>query len=161
MPEQNVKAGELNKAKDVFDVVLPSGDEARSGASKRRAVPLSTVDDSGVACVRPEFDFGAAGSARSIRCGIRQRVFGRARQSHWLCRRRGGQFVEEGAGENLFHKLALGWRSALHRYGERKAVSSGDSDDLRTLAETGRADAEAPFLALAKVASTNASSRFN
>jgi hypothetical protein len=31
----------------------------------------------------------------------------------------GGQFVEEAPGENLFHKLALGWRSALHRYGER------------------------------------------
>jgi hypothetical protein len=28
MPEQDVKAGELNKAKEVFDVVLPSGDEA-------------------------------------------------------------------------------------------------------------------------------------
>ena len=57
----------------------------------------------------------------------------------------GGQFVEESAGENLFHKPVLGWRSALHRYGERKAVSSGDSDDLRALAATGRADAEAPF----------------
>ena len=28
MPEQDVKAGELNKAKEVVDVVLPSGDEA-------------------------------------------------------------------------------------------------------------------------------------
>jgi len=28
MPEQDVKAGELNTAKEVFDVVLPSGDEA-------------------------------------------------------------------------------------------------------------------------------------
>ena len=73
----------------------------------------------------------------------------------------GGQFVEEAAGENLFHKLALGRRSALHRYGERKTVSSGDSDDLRALAATGGADGEAPFLALAKVAPTNASSRFN
>lgn len=73
----------------------------------------------------------------------------------------GGQFVEEAAGENLFHQLALGWRSALHRYGERKTVSSGDSDDFRALAATRGADGEAPFLALAKVASTNASSRFN
>jgi hypothetical protein len=29
MPEQDVKAGELNKAEEVLDVVLPSGDEAR------------------------------------------------------------------------------------------------------------------------------------
>jgi len=28
MPEQEVKAGELNKAEEVFDVVLPSVDEA-------------------------------------------------------------------------------------------------------------------------------------
>jgi hypothetical protein len=28
MPEQDVKAGELNKAVEVLDVVLPSGDEA-------------------------------------------------------------------------------------------------------------------------------------
>jgi hypothetical protein len=28
MPEQDVKAGELNKAKEVFDVVPPSGEEA-------------------------------------------------------------------------------------------------------------------------------------
>ena len=57
----------------------------------------------------------------------------------------GGQFVEEAPGENLFHKLALGWRSALHRYGERKTVSSGDSDDLRALAATSGADGEAPL----------------
>jgi hypothetical protein len=73
----------------------------------------------------------------------------------------GGQFVEETSGKNLFHKLALGWRSALHRYGERKTVTCGDSDDLCALAAAGGADAEAPFLALANVASTNASSKFN
>jgi hypothetical protein len=28
MPEQDVKAGELNKAEEVVDVVLPPGDEA-------------------------------------------------------------------------------------------------------------------------------------
>ena len=28
MPEQKVKTGELNKAEEVLDVVLPSGDEA-------------------------------------------------------------------------------------------------------------------------------------
>ena len=73
----------------------------------------------------------------------------------------GRKFVEEASGKNLLHKPALGWRSALDRYGERKTVISGDSDDLRALAATGGADRKAPFLALAKVASTNASSRFN
>ncbi len=58
----------------------------------------------------------------------------------------GGQFVEEAACENLFHKVALGRGSALHRYGEGKTVSSGDSDDFRALAATGRADVRSPLL---------------
>jgi hypothetical protein len=38
----------------------------------------------------------------------------------------------------------------LHRCGERKTVTSGDSDDLRALAATGGAHGKAPpFLALA------------
>ena len=72
-----------------------------------------------------------------------------------------GKFVEKASGKNFFNKFAFGWRSALHRDGERKTVSSGDSDDLRALAALGRADGKAPFFALAKVASTNASSRFS
>jgi len=73
----------------------------------------------------------------------------------------GWELVEEASSKNLFHKLALGWRSAVDRYGERKTVTSGDSDDLRALAAPGGTDGGAPFFALAKVASTNASSRFN
>jgi len=73
----------------------------------------------------------------------------------------GGELIEEAAGKNVFHTLALGRRSAFHRYGERKTVISGDSDDLRALPTAGGANGEAPFLALAKVASTNASSRFS
>jgi hypothetical protein len=73
----------------------------------------------------------------------------------------GRELVEKASGKNLFYKLALSRRSALDGYGERKTVTSGDSDDLRPLAATGRADGEAPFFALAKVASTNASSRFS
>jgi hypothetical protein len=73
----------------------------------------------------------------------------------------GRELVEEASGQNILHKLALGRRSAVDRYGERKTVISGDSDDLRALATTGGADGKAPFLALAKVASTNASSRLS
>ena len=126
MPEQDVKAGELNKAKEIFDVVLPLGDKAGgSGASKRRAVPLSTADDSDVACLRPEFDFGPVGRARSIRCGIRQRVFGRARQSHRICRRRGGRAIRRGnPSKTTFGQRAsaqdwgsyMGWHSFRNSY---------------------------------------------
>jgi len=71
------------------------------------------------------------------------------------------KLVEEAAGEDFFDKCALCRRSALDRYGEWKTVTSGDSDDLRALAPARRTDGEAPFFALAKVASTNASSRFS
>ena len=72
-----------------------------------------------------------------------------------------GELVEEAGGKNAFHKLALGRRSAMDRYGERKTVTSGESDDLGALAATGGADGKAPFFALAKVASTKASSRLS
>ncbi len=72
-----------------------------------------------------------------------------------------GELVEKASGKNFLNKLALGRRSALDRYGERKTVASGDSDDLGALAPPRWANRKAPFLALAKVASTNASSRLS
>ncbi len=72
-----------------------------------------------------------------------------------------GKLVEEASCQNSFHKPALGRRSAFDRDGDRKTVARGDSDDLGPLAPLGRADCEAPFFALANVASTNASSRFS
>ena len=56
-----------------------------------------------------------------------------------------GQLVEEASGENTFHKSALGRRSAFHRYGDRKTVTRGDSDDLGTLAAPRWTNGEAPF----------------
>jgi hypothetical protein len=92
---------------------------------------------------------------------IVERAVERIRVVGLVAHEAGGQLVEEACGQNVLHKLALGRRSAVDRYGERKTVISGDSDDLRALAATGGADGKAPFLALAKVASTNASSRFS
>jgi len=72
-----------------------------------------------------------------------------------------GELVEEASSQNSFHKPALGRRSAFDSDGERKTIARGDSDDLGALATPGRADGEAPFLALANVASTNASSKLS
>ncbi len=84
-----------------------------------------------------------------------------------------GKLVEKASGKNFLNKLALGRRSALDRDGEshpskqvcwgprRKTVASGESDDLGALAPPRGANREAPFFALAKVASTNASSRLS
>jgi hypothetical protein len=35
MPEQQVKAGEVDEAEEVFDVILPSGDEATEAVHPR------------------------------------------------------------------------------------------------------------------------------
>jgi len=73
----------------------------------------------------------------------------------------GGEFVEEAGGKDVFDKVALCRRSAFNSNGEWKTVISGDNDDLRALPAAGGSDGKAPFLALAKVASTNASSRLS
>ena len=73
----------------------------------------------------------------------------------------GRRLLEEASSQHAFHQLAFGWRSAVDSDGERKTVVSGDSDDLRALTPAGGSDGEAPFFALANVASTNASSRFS
>jgi hypothetical protein len=44
------------------------------------------------------------------------------------------EMVQETSGQNVFHKLALGRRSAVDRYSEWKTVVSGDSNDFRALA---------------------------
>ena len=73
----------------------------------------------------------------------------------------GGEFVEEAGGKDVFDEVALCRRSAFNSNGEWKTVISGDNDDLRALPAAGGSDGKAPFLALAKVASTNASSRLS
>jgi hypothetical protein len=41
------------------------------------------------------------------------------------------ELIEKASGKNFSNNLTLGWRSALDRYGERKTVISGDSDENR------------------------------
>ncbi len=156
-----MEAGEVDHPEIVLDVVFPSGDEPTEvvhPCKESLHLPSSFVSaklppvlaSRAVAAIRRDhFDavFVVQLSVESV--GVVSLV---ANQS-------GGEFVEEAAGEDFFDKLALCRRSALDRYGEWKTVISGDSDDLRTLAAAGRADGKTPFLAFAKVASTNASSR--
>jgi|SRR5271155_1142021 len=164
MSEHDVHACEVYESEEVFDVVFPSGDEPSEVvhpceepfyfpsfaiASKLASILGSAFPSSPVRCDQLDAVFGGELFVERVRvvCLV-------ADQSRW-------ELVEEASGKNVFHKTALGWRSAFDRYGERKTVISGDSDDLGTLASTRGTDRKAPFLALAKVASTNASSRFN
>ena len=164
MSEQQVKAGKVDKAEEVLDVIFPSSDEAAEVVHPGKEplhFPAFSIAAELAAILSSAF---ASAPVRRNQldaifvlefCVERVRVVGLVADEP--CR----EFVEEASGKNFFNKLALGWRSALDRYGERKTVISGDSDDLGALAAAGGADGEAPFLALAKVASTNASSRFS
>jgi hypothetical protein len=164
MSQEYAEASELGEAEEVFDVVFPSCDEAAevvhpgkepfhfpaSGVATQLS-PVLRLSLSVAAVGRDHFD-AVFFAHLLIQCG---RVVGLVADQPL------GQLVEEASGQNSFHKLALGMRSALDRYGERKTVASGDSDDLGALAAPRGTDREAPFLALAKVASTNASSRLS
>ena len=153
----------MDESEEVFDVVFPSGNESPEvvhpgeepfdfPALLVSAKWPSVLGFAAVAAVgRDHLDavpvFESAGERVRVVCLV-------ADQSRW-------EFVQEAAGKNFFNKQAFRRRSALHRYGEWKTVISGDSDDLGALAPACGADGKAPFFALAKVASTNASSRFS
>jgi hypothetical protein len=154
----------MDEAEEVFDVVFPSGDESTevmhpgeqsfhfpSPAVAPQLASILSLLAATTAVRRDHFDAVLGGEL----------LVERVRVVGFVADEPGGELVEEAAGKNVFHKLALGRRSAFDRYGERKAVISGDSDDLDALAATGGANGKAHFLALAKVASTNASSRFS
>lgn len=159
-----MQACEVDEAEEVLDVIFPSSDEAAevmqpckeplhfpafSIAAQLAAILSSAFASAPVRC--DQFNSIVFSELRVERV----RVIGLVADE--AC----GEFIENASGKNFLNKLALGRRSALDRYGERKTVISGDSDDLRALAATGGDDCEAPFLAFAKVASTNASSRFS
>jgi hypothetical protein len=164
MFEHHVKACEMDEAEEVFDVVFPSGKE-----SAEVLHPCEEPFHFSSLAISPELAsiLSVLSATAPVGCDHFDVVFGgkllveRVRVVGLVADEPCGKFVEEATGQNAFHKLALGRRSTFDRYCERKTVISGDSDDFRTLAAPGGADSEAPFLALAKVASTNASSRFS
>src|SRR5271165_9683 len=163
MPEQHLQAGEVDEAEEVLDVVLPTSDEAAEvvhPGEKPLHFPTFFVAPqlSSVLGFAAPPAIGRDQLDAVVLCEL---LVEPVRVVGFVADEPGGELIEKASGKNLFHKLALGWRSALHRYGERKTVSSSDSDDFRALAAAGGADSGAPFLALAKVESTNASSKFN
>jgi len=156
-------ASELDESEEVFDVELPTRDE-----------PAEVVHPGEESFDLPAFLVAAElppilrfASVAAVRGDHLDAIFAfellieLVRVVRLVPDQSGREFVEKASGKNFLNKLALGRRSARDRYGERKTVSSGDSDDLRALAPPRGTDREAPFLALAKVASTNASSRLS
>jgi hypothetical protein len=164
MSEHHVQAGEMYESEEVFDVVFPSGNESSEVVHPGKE-PL--YFPSFAIAAQLASILGSAFSSTSVRRDQLDTVFGgelfiqRVRVVGFVADEPGRELIEEASGKNIFHKPALGWRSAFDRYGERKTVISGDSDDLGAFAAAGWTNGKAPFFALAKVASTNASSRFN
>lgn len=158
-----METGQMHETEKVLDVVFPSDDKTAEVVHPGEE-PLHFPTSAVTTQLASVLTFA---SASPIGCDqFYSVIFGefrveRVRVVGFVADEAGREFVEEASGKNFFHKLALGWRSALDRYGERKTVISGDSHDLGALAATGGTDGEAPFLALAKVASTNASSKFS
>ena len=111
--------------------------------------------------LRFDFALAAMGSDQLDSVYFRELFIERVRVVRFVADESLREFVEEASAEDTFDELAFVWRSTFHRYGEWKTVIRGDSDDLRALAPTRGTDGEAPFFALAKVASTNASSRLS
>jgi hypothetical protein len=163
MSDEHEQACKLNEAEEVLDVEFPSGDQSAvvlHPGKEPLDFPSAAIAAQRTAILCLPFAVG------SIRRDHLDAVFAhllveRIRVVGLVADKSFRQLVEEASGQNSFHKPALGRRSAFDRYGERKTVTRGDSDDLGALAALGGADREAPFLALANVASTNASSRFN
>jgi hypothetical protein len=159
-----MEAGEVDKAEEVFDVVFPSGDEASEvmhPGEQSFHFPASAVAAQLASILSSAFASAPVGGNQLDAILGGELMVEGVRVISFVTDEPRREFVEKASGKNLFHKLALGRRSALDRYGERKTVASGDSDDLGALAAAGGADGEAPFFALAKVASTNASSKLS
>gem|GEM_PF-1038844 len=153
----------MSHSEVIFDVVLPSvyePSEVVHPCEEPFDLPSLPVAAQGAAIL-------CFGAVATVRCNhFDSIVFGQfsvqsVRVIGLVADQPGGKFVEEAGGKGIFDEMALCRRSAFHSNGEWKTVISGDSDDLRALPAAGRADGEAPFLALAKVASTNASSRLS
>lgn len=154
----------MDEAEEVFDVILPSGDESAEvvhPGKKPLHLPAFSIAAELATILSSAFSPASIGRDQFDSVLFSELRVERVRVVGLVTDEPGGELVEEAPSQNVLHKLALGRRSAVDRYGERKTVTSGDSDDLRALAAAGRANGEAPFLALAKVASTNASSRFS
>lgn len=148
MSEHHMKAGEMDEAEDVFDVVFPSSDESAeivhpgeqpfhfpSPAITAQLASIPSLLSATAPVGRDHFDV--------VLCG--ELLVERVRVIGLVADEPGRELIEEASGKNVFHKLALGRRSAFDIFGERKTVINGDSDDLRAFATAGGANGEPPY----------------
>jgi hypothetical protein len=160
MPQQQLDASELDHAKEVFDVVLIASDDSAEPMHPGKQSfyfppPLVSPKLAPVLCLGSS---APVGSNHFDVIVSEQLLIQLVRIVSFVPDQSRRELFEEAAGEHLFDQLAFCGRSTLDTDGERKTVISGDSDDLGALPATRRSDGKPPFLALANVASTKASS---
>ena len=147
MSEQDVKTGKVDEAEEVLDVVLPASDEAAEVMHPDEE-PLHLPALSVAAQLAPILTPASIAPVRRDHLDVvflAERAVELVRVVGLVADEPGGELVEEAFRQNVLHMQALGRRSAVDRYRERRTVTSGDSDDLRALAATGGADSEAPL----------------
>lgn len=112
----------MNEAEEVFDVMFPSCDESAEvlhPCEEPFHFPSSAIPPQLASILRL---LPAAATVRGDHFDV---VFGgeplveRVRVVSFVADEPGGQLIEEASGKNIFHKFALGRRSAFDRYGER------------------------------------------
>src|SRR5579872_7174136 len=136
MSEQHVKAGKVDEAEEVLDVVFPASDETAEvvhPSEEPLHLPALSVAAE-LAAILTSAPVAPIGRDHLDVVFLAERAVERVRVVGLVADEPGGELVEEASCQNVLHKLALGRRSAVDRYGERKTVTSGDSDDLRALA---------------------------
>src|SRR6478672_7030953 len=161
MAEEDFGAGQMEETEKVGGIALPAGDEAAGvvepgkealnfpaafGAPHRAAI-LGTAPAAAIA--GDHLDAVVATELGIERIAVVAFVADQPR------RERADEAGLEGSGD----EVRLSWRSAGHVHGERKTMAVADCHDLAAFSATSWANGSAPFLAPAKVASTNASVR--
>jgi hypothetical protein len=144
----------MHKSEEVFHMVFPASDETTEVVHPGEEwlhFPASAIAAQFAAILSSTFATAPVRGDQLDVILVGELFIERVRVVGFVADEPRREFVEKASGKSLFHKPALGRRSAPHRYGERKTVTSGDRDDLGAIAATGGADREVPFFALAKL----------
>jgi len=157
-------AAEADHAEEVLDVVLPARDQAAKIVQPGEEPlyrPASSITTQGASILSRVLPVSAMGRDHLDVVLCPQVVVQGIAVVGFVSNQPGRELAEEAVPPRLFDELAFVRRSSLDTDGDRKTVASGDSRDLGPFPALGRADAEPPFFAAAKVASMKASSRFS
>ena len=121
-----MKAGEVDEAEEVFDVVFPTGDESAEvvhPGEEPLHFPASAIAAQFASIL------GRAFATAPVRCDQFDAIFGgelfikRVRVVGFVADELAREFVKKASGKNLFHKPALGSQSVARTAGSRSGTA--------------------------------------